>query len=225
MKQIIVGASAFILAACGGSGNSSGTNGSTAVDNGRVFGDFVRKSTLCDASVPDTAAKVIVHRKDGSILATYQPNAAGHLDIPWSTDAAHLTMVSRPSSGIQLYTELELSAGDLGKIETFDEQLNSSCNCKSVTVYPFDLQSAYPNYTIRLSGNNTNNSYTYEFCQDKQGHYNLADLLLEPQIDGDPAYGALIDGDLLSTDLNLTPEMVSSESRIQIISAPLMVNG
>lgn len=126
--KLLLSTCSLLLVACGGSGDAGGDQGSNG-NNARLVGDFVRQATKCDARAANTSAKVILHRKDGSVMSTHQPNASGRLDIDWPADAAHITLVTTSNGELRLDTQLVRSSGDLGINAAYDDSLNLQCEC------------------------------------------------------------------------------------------------
>lgn len=169
----------------------------------------MRQATKCDARAANTSAKVILHRKDGSVMSTHQPNASGRLDIDWPADAAHITLVTTSNGELRLDTQLVRSSGDLGINAAYDDSLNLQCECKTLDVNGAELAAAYPDHKILLRGARLDSVNSTEFCKVPGSEYASVDLWLTPTIANDKSYGALLDVNQNNASLVLTADLVS----------------
>ncbi|MBT1446073.1 hypothetical protein KJI95_16375 [Shewanella sp. JM162201] len=216
--KFLLGSCSLLLAACGGgSGDSADNSGSGGTNTARLVGDFMHQAIKCDVQVPNSDAKIILHKKDGSVLATHKPNGAGHLDIAWPADAAHVTLVTSSNGQLDLDTELERGSGDLGNRVSYDAGLDLQCECKTLEVNGAELTAAYPDHKILLRGSRLEALNNMEFCKVPGGQYASVDLLLTPTIANDKAYGALLDVNQNNSSLVLTADLVSAAANEGVV--------
>ncbi|MCH4295965.1 hypothetical protein MJ923_16785 [Shewanella sp. 3B26] len=227
-KELTLSLLMLALAACGGGGDgesqgSSGGNSGVTPPAPRLSGDFVRQSTKCDVRSPDTSAKVVLHKIDGSVLAVYQPDAQGHIDISLPADAAHVSLIKTFfDSSLNIETSLEYKGGDLGINVSYDDALDDSCECKSVRVNPTQLADAFPAHQIffdskhYLDNTPLTEESVYSFCKAPDAQYPSVDLWVHPTVANDTAYGTLLDVNLLDDVLDLTEELVSGDEKLGV---------
>ncbi|QYJ71630.1 hypothetical protein K0H59_00815 [Shewanella sp. FJAT-51649] len=199
-KGCYIGALVLVLSGCGGSGdsNSDDSDGGNPTSP-RLTMDVESTASMCNIREKKAGVDVIVHRRDGSILNSYKSDAQGHVDVPWPSEASHLTVAAQEfvngSSSWRIQTDLNAKASDYGIYRFTDENLNSGCDCSDINLNTSEIATVYSNYY--LYGNNayinpalTNNPL--HVCK-RDNKFAPVNFILIPKQGGIAAYAASID--------------------------------
>ena len=163
-KELSAIAAGMILAGCGGS-SGGGSDNSPETPQRTVTADM-KFSSRCDVEEPADGIRFITHRADGSILSEVNTGADGKLSIPWNNDSAHLTMSYKDDQGeTEVYTRLNLSAGDLGVQKIYLSNLNSQCECKTLSFDVSDIEAQFYDSDLYIGNNQYKPGYTTEICK------------------------------------------------------------
>ncbi|MGB0893082.1 MAG: hypothetical protein ACPGUD_01645 [Parashewanella sp.] len=146
---------AALLVGCGGSNNDSPENNNQQQTT--TPPTEVKKLTLktqylskCGEAKAATNVQFVVHKQDGSILATHQPDSNGTLSIPWNGEAKHLTTIydekyDSTEPRLRIKTEMDLEPIDLGVINIRNNEMDQACDCREIKLDISALKLQYPN--------------------------------------------------------------------------------
>lgn len=145
-----------LLLGCGGSSSSGTTPGTTETPPPPVAKPHLSLSTVkrtpCDTEHPYAGVDIIVHNADGKIIATYQTNEAGKLDIEWPQEAKHVSIAGDIFRGrgaeLSLRTFLNVPATKLGPISFSDVEDQTLCKCTQQKVDTAELRAQYRDYLL-----------------------------------------------------------------------------
>ena len=177
------------LAACGGGNSESPSDNGGQITPQKLTIDLISQANLCDVQQPLSGADIIVHRQDGSILSQSKSPSNGKVDIVWPAQAKHLTIAAEVDGKLNVDTDTEVVAGDLG-IRTYrTTSLDLSCECETFNFDTNELMATYSGYKVIID-RVTNESA--QFCK-QSGQYETLNIVLEPQQSGLNAYAAKMD--------------------------------
>ncbi|MBU1394389.1 MAG: hypothetical protein KJ856_16495 [Gammaproteobacteria bacterium] len=215
-KGCYASALVLLLGGCGGSGDSSGgDSGDSGTTPARLVMDVQSVASKCNVKEKMAGADVIIHRQDGHILGTHKSDGQGHVDIPWTSEASHLTVAAKEfrngQSTWSIRTDLAAKAGDYGIYAFTDENLNSQCDCSDVNFDLSEIEAVYSDY--QLYGNNSfldshSNNSSLRLCK-QDDKFAPVNMVLVPSQSGVTAYAASIDINTL--DLSQAVPISSSE--------------
>lgn len=205
--------SSALLTACGGS--SSNDEGNTGGGNvpqptGRAVGELQVMANQCDYKEPQTSATIIVHSENGSVVSEHQVDSEGKFDIPWTSDAKHLTTVVETDGRYSINTTMDFTTGDIGIKTSYSQTLDSRCNCEEVTIDFSDIGVAYPNHQLWSGFNilDTDTPYIRLACRVNQEAFTPMDIFVLPIDDNNvEAFGALIEIDSMDTSLVVSADI------------------
>lgn len=222
-----IGLMVLALAGCGGGSGSSGPTASGGSGQGGSSGavqpqpkltiNAKQYSSSCGMRrEPLAGLTVLVHKDDGKILQTHQTAADGKLSVDWPSDARHVTLVHRTSTGrYQLQSYYQLSQTDLGDFSFPDPALTARCGCKQLTVDWQDIQKTMPEYRLLYSGDIQRQSFglvptvsttPVYICPTQDNQFGKLQLLLSAGSQSQ-SYQSEVDLDALAGKTNLQLKM------------------
>ncbi|BDQ64350.1 hypothetical protein ACE02Y_07615 [Shewanella xiamenensis] len=199
-KGCYVGVLVLLLGGCGGADDSTNSDSDGVIPpSPRLIMDVESTANMCNISEKKAGVDIIVHRRDGSILSSYKSDAQGHVDLPWSSEASHLT-IAAPSffSGSvswDIRTELNAKAGDYGIYRFTDERLNSGCECTYINIDTSEIATVYSNYNLYANNAYISPILTYHplhACK-RNNKFAPVNFVLIPKQSGATAYAGSID--------------------------------
>jgi hypothetical protein len=145
------------LNACGGgSGTSSATTPMpTPTPTPTVHPSSLTLDTVvydgCYKEKPLPGVEVVLHDSEGDIVADYQTDEQGHLDVEWPEGAMHVTVIGPNYTYLngrtRINTTLNVSTADLGKFRYFTNE-QSFGNSQNIRLDTSELNSQYKGYAF-----------------------------------------------------------------------------
>lgn len=214
-KGCYASALVLLLGGCGGSGDSNNSDSDGVTPSlPRLVMDVESTANMCNVVEKKAGVDVIVHRRDGSILSSYKSDAQGHVDVPWSSEASHLTVAAPEfisgSISWNIRTDLNAKAGDYGIYRFFDERLNNSCECSYINLDVSEIATVYSNYNLYVDNAYINpifTDYPLHVCK-SDNKFAPVNMVLIPKQGGVAAYAGNIDPNEL--DLSQVIPLTSS---------------
>lgn len=198
-KGCYAGALVLLLGGCGGSDEASSGDSGAGSTAARLVMDVQSVAYMCDVTEAKAGADILVHRQDGSILSAYKSDAKGHVDVPWPSEAAHLTVAVQEfyndQSTWSIRTDLVAKAGDYGVYRFTDANLNSRCDCNEVNFDVSEIEAVYGDYQLYVDSVTLGTQFgrtSLRMC--KQGNkFAPVNMVLVPKQTGVAAYTGSID--------------------------------
>jgi hypothetical protein len=192
LNGIITGCMTFtllFLTACGGGSSGSSNDNGGQITPQKLTIDLISQASLCDIQKPLSGADVILHRQDGSILSQSKSPSNGKVDIVWPATAKHLTIATEVDGKLDVNTDTDVVAGDMGVRIYRTTSLNMLCDCEMFYFDTTELKATYSGYKVIIDRAPNESA---QFCK-QSGKYETMNIVLEPQQSGLNAYAATMD--------------------------------
>lgn len=203
-KGCYASALVLLLGGCGGSGDSNNSDSDGVIPSlSRLVMDVESTANMCNVSEKKAGVDIIIHRQDGSIIGSYKSDRQGHVDVPWTKEASHLTVAAPEffsgSLSWNIRTDLNVKAGDYGIYRFTDERLNSGCECTDINLDISEIATVYSNYNLYANSTYINPILTYyplHACK-RDNKFAPVNFVLIPKQSGVTAYAGSIDPNAL----------------------------
>lgn len=210
--SVMVGLLTGLVAGCGGGSGDNSSGGSGATAQKLMLESRLRDSNCSYVTRPNSQTRVIVHKTDGSIAATFQTDAQGLLSTDWPRDGKHVTIINKEANGAyQLVTTLNVTSPDLG-VFTNTDSAASSCSCTQLAIDWSSIHAAMPEYDLFIAGEQQAKSRfvsspsIYRVCPDNSQRFGQLQLMLVPDNQG-PSYLAELDATTLVNQATVSLSM------------------